>query len=65
MKKRFEPPTKAKTKRDSLRDLFEELSEGMKALVDARKGKRTLQTCVADSYSAPDSSRKRFRTGKK
>lgn len=57
MKKRFERPIK--TKRDSLRDLFEELSKGMKALVDARNGKQTLQTCVTESYSAPDSSRKR------
>jgi hypothetical protein len=35
---------KAKTKRNGKRDLFTELREGLKALVDARHGKRTLRT---------------------
>ena len=50
MKKRFERTIKTKTKRDSFRNLFDELNEGMKALVDACKGKLTLQTFVAESY---------------
>ena len=33
----------AKTKRAAKRDLFAELSEGMKALAEARHGKRTLR----------------------
>jgi putative transcriptional regulator len=37
-------PTKTKRNRDIERDLFAELSEGMKALADARHGKRTLRT---------------------
>jgi putative transcriptional regulator len=35
---------KAKTKRTSKRDLFNELREGLNALADARHGKRTLRT---------------------
>lgn len=37
-------PTKTKSNRDMARDLFAELSEGMKALAEERLGKRTLRT---------------------
>ena len=45
----------AKTKRPHAhkRDLFAELSEGMKALADERKGKRTLRTHAAEFRPAP------------
>jgi putative transcriptional regulator len=48
--------TRAKTKatRVSKRDLFNELSEGMTALVEARGGKRTLRTHVAQFKPAPE-----------
>ena len=36
---------KATPKRATKRDLFDELSEGMVALAEARQGKRTLRTC--------------------
>jgi hypothetical protein len=35
---------KAKAKRGATRDLFGELTEGMKALAESRHGKRTLRT---------------------
>ena len=35
---------KSKPKRGAARDLFEELSDGLEALADARQGKRTLRT---------------------
>jgi hypothetical protein len=37
-------PVKGKAKRDSRRDLFAELREGMEALAEARHGDRTLGT---------------------
>jgi len=40
--------------RGKKRDLFAELSEGMTALADARQGKRTLRTHVAEFKPAPD-----------
>ncbi len=43
-----------KAKRVSKRDLFAELSEGMAALADARQGKRTLRTHVAEFRAAPE-----------
>ena len=48
--------TGAKTKaaRVSKRDLFNELSEGMTALAEARSGKRTLRTHVAQFKPAPE-----------
>ena len=49
--------TAAKTKattRVSKRDLFNELSEGMTALAEARGGKRTLRTHVAPFKPAPE-----------
>ena len=46
--------TKAKTKRAATRNLFAELSEGMKALGDARQGKRTLRTHSLEFKPAPD-----------
>src|SRR5688500_12682006 len=46
--------TKGKTKRPPTRDLFAELSEGMKALGDARQGKRTLRTHSMEFKPAPE-----------
>lgn len=46
-------PVKAKPKPVVKRDLFDELSEGMKALTDARQGKRTLRTHIVEYRSAP------------
>ena len=37
-------PAKRKQEHRAQRNLFAELSEGMKALTDARNGKRTLRT---------------------
>lgn len=37
-------PTKAKSKARTARNLFAELSEGMKALAEERLGKRKLRT---------------------
>ena len=37
-------PAKRKQAHSTKRNLFAELSEGMKALADARNGKRTLRT---------------------
>jgi putative transcriptional regulator len=44
---------KAKTTHVAKRDLFAELREGMAALAEARQGKRTLRTHVADYKPAP------------
>ena len=44
---------KTKAKRGA-RDLFAELSEGMKALGDARQGKRTLRTHAMEFKPAPE-----------
>jgi putative transcriptional regulator len=44
---------KSKAARVSKRDLFKELSEGMIALGEARNGKRTLRTHVAQPKPAP------------
>lgn len=44
---------KAKTARAGRRDLFAELSEGMKALGEARQGKRTLRTHAIEYKPAP------------
>jgi len=46
--------TKAKAKSGAKRNLFSELSEGMKALADARQGKRTLRTHAVEYKPAPD-----------
>ena len=45
---------KAKRARAAKRDLFAELSEGMTALAEARQGKRTLRTHVAELRAAPE-----------
>src|SRR6266403_5528678 len=45
---------KTKAKRGSARDLFAELSEGMKALGVARQGKRTLRTHAMEFKPAPE-----------
>ena len=44
---------KAKKKRRPERRLFAELSEGMEALADARRGKRTLRTHAVEFKPAP------------
>ncbi len=44
----------AKAKRRPKRDLFAELSEGMVALAEARKGKRTLRTHTVEFKPAPE-----------
>ena len=44
---------KANTTRTSKRDLFAELGEGLAALTEARQGKRTLRTHVAEFKPAP------------
>ncbi len=44
---------KTKRTRDSKRNLFRELREGMSALADARQGKRTLRTHVVEYKPAP------------
>jgi putative transcriptional regulator len=43
-----------KRKRVPKRDLFEELSEGMTALAEARQGKRTLRNHVGEFKPAPE-----------
>ncbi|HEX6716587.1 MAG TPA: hypothetical protein VF088_05720 [Pyrinomonadaceae bacterium] len=48
--KRSIKPTR---KRNAKRELFAELSEGMKALADARQGKRTLRTYSIEFKPAP------------
>jgi hypothetical protein len=45
---------KSKAARVSRRDLFKELSEGTTALGEARSGKRTLRTHVAQFKPAPE-----------
>jgi putative transcriptional regulator len=45
---------KSKQGRAHKRDLFAELSEGMTALAEARQGKRTLRTHVAEFKAAPE-----------
>ena len=40
--------------RSTKRDLFAELTEGMTALADARRGKRTLRTHAAEFKPAPE-----------
>jgi putative transcriptional regulator len=40
-------------KRTTKRDLFDELSEGMAALAEARQGKRTLRTHALEYKPAP------------
>ena len=44
---------RTKTTRTAKRDLFTELSEGMTALTEARRGKRTLRTHAAEYKPAP------------
>ncbi len=44
---------KAKPVRAAMRDLFAELSEGVKALAEERGGKRTLRTHAAEYKPAP------------
>jgi putative transcriptional regulator len=44
---------KASTKRAVRRDLFDELSEGIAALAESRKGKRTLRTHAIEYKPAP------------
>jgi len=46
--------TKTKAKSGARRSLFSELSEGVKALADARQGKRTLRTHAVEYKPAPD-----------
>lgn len=46
--------TKSKAARVTKRDLFDELSEGMTALRDARSGKRTLRTHVVQFKPPPE-----------
>jgi len=43
-----------KEKRAPKRDLFAELSEGMKALAQSREGKRTLRTQTVEIKPAPE-----------
>ena len=43
-----------KEKRAPKRDLFAELSEGMKALAQSREGKRTLRTHTVEIKPAPE-----------
>ena len=44
---------KAKAKRGASRDLFAELSEGMKALIEERLGKRKFRTYVRNGPDEP------------
>jgi putative transcriptional regulator len=44
---------KTTEKRAARRELFDELSEGVSALVEARQGKRTLRTHVLEYKPAP------------
>lgn len=54
MKRSVKPTRKTATaKRGKKRDLFAELTEGMKALVDERQGKRTLRTHSEEYRPAP------------
>jgi putative transcriptional regulator len=45
---------RAKRRRTHKRDLFAELSEGMRALAEARQGKRTLRTHAVEFKAAPE-----------
>ncbi len=45
---------KSNSKRAAKRDLFGELSEGVAALSDARRGKRTLRTHALEYKPAPE-----------
>jgi putative transcriptional regulator len=45
---------RAKRRRMLKRDLFAELSEGMRALAEARQGKRTLRTHAVEFKAAPE-----------
>lgn len=45
--------TKAKPARVAKRELFNELTEGMEALAEARRGKRTLRTHAVEYRPAP------------
>ena len=49
----MKPSLKPTRKRRAKRELFTELSEGMKALADARQGKRTLRTHSMEFKPAP------------
>jgi putative transcriptional regulator len=44
---------KVTPRRDARRDLFSEVSEGLTALADARRGKRTLRTHALEYKPAP------------
>jgi putative transcriptional regulator len=46
--------SQTKSQRVARRDLFEELQEGMVALADNRRGKRTLRTHTAEFRPAPE-----------
>jgi putative transcriptional regulator len=50
---RMKKIVKATPKRATKRDLFDELSEGMAALAEARQGKRTLRTHALEYKPAP------------
>lgn len=54
--KRSVKPTR---KRSAQRDLLSELTEGMDALAEARRGKRTLRTHSMEFKPAPPSHRER------
>jgi hypothetical protein len=56
---------KAKPKRGAARDLFAELSEGIKALGDAQQGKRTLVTHAMEFKPAPEVTRRNLSVYKK
>jgi len=53
MKRSVKAKAKVVAKRGAARDLFAELSEGMKALGEARQGKRTLRTHAVEYKPAP------------
>ena len=47
-------PSKKARKVPARRDLFAELSEGMRALAEERQGKRTLRTHAVEMREAPE-----------
>lgn len=47
-------PVKGKAKGDPTRDLFAELSEGLEALAEARRGNRTLRTHAIEHINRHD-----------
>jgi putative transcriptional regulator len=49
----MKPTNKAKSRRYAKRNLFAELGEGMAALAQARRGKRTLRTHALEYKPAP------------